>query len=300
MSRLSVHRWKDNIDLPINHLLTGVVSACYLQVRFKVTRGHNMRPALYDTEELARFLTINVVATMTEIKNVLGTEVYKTALRKLKQLNYLASYSHSGRYYTLERIAKFDHRGLWSYGGVHFSKRGTLMSTLKHFVSEAKDGYFVDELELMLSVGVKMSLSRLLADGAVSREKVANRYLYCSADPAIRKQQILTRNLMESAEQELSDEARAAVVIFLSMLDEKERRLYAGVEAIKYGFGGDQWIAKLLGMHRKTVARGRRELLSGEVEVDRARIVGGGRKPVEKKAGHHRKNRIVDGKRNSR
>jgi hypothetical protein len=61
-----------------------------------------------------------------------------------------------------------------------------------------------------------------------------------------------------------------------------ENRSYSSA-ATKYGFGGDQWIADLLGMHPKTVARGRRELLSGEVEVGRVRKPGGGRKPVEKK-----------------
>lgn len=243
-----------------------------------------MRSTQYSAETLALFLTAKVVATMPEIKHALGTDVYKTALRKLKRLSYLASYSHGGRYYTLRRIARFDHRGLWSHNDVRFSTHGTLMSTLENFVSEAKDGYFTDELEELLSVGVKVSLSRLIAGGAISREKVANRYLYCSANSGIRKQQVFTRNIMESAEQELSDEARAAIVIFLSTLDEKERRLYAGVEAIKYGFGGDRWISNILGMHPQTVARGRRELMSGEVEVDRVRKAGSGRKPAEKKA----------------
>jgi hypothetical protein len=67
------------------------------------------------------------------------------------------------------------------------------------------------------------------------------------------------------------------------LLDEKQRRLYAGVEALKYGVGGDKWIAGLLGMHLQTVARGRRELLAGDIEVGRTRKVGGGRKRVEKK-----------------
>lgn len=243
-----------------------------------------MRPTLYGVEELVRFLTTHVVATMPEIKAALGTETSKTALRKLKQLGYLASYSHSGRYYTLKRTVRFDRQGLWSYGDALFSKRGTLMSTLKHFLSTSSGGYFADELEQLLSVGVRVSLSRLIAGGAVSREKVENRYLYCSADSGIRKQQILARTLMESDEEELSEEARAAIVIFFSMLDEKQRRLYAGVEAIKHGFGGNRWISTLLGIHPKTVRRARRELLAGEVEGGRVRKAGGGRKPVEKKA----------------
>ncbi len=242
-----------------------------------------MRNTIYRADDLERFLMRNVVATMSEMQNVLGTAVYKTVLRKLKQLSYRSSYSHGGSYYTLDKIAQFDHRGLWSYHNVRFSKRGTLMSTLQHFVNASHSGYFADELRQLLSVSVKESLLRLVAKGQVSREKVANRYLYCSAEPVTRKQQLMSRNLMDLAEEELSGEAKAAIIIFLSLLDEKQRRLYAGVEAIKYGLGGDTWIAGLLGMHPQTVARGRRELLAGDVEVDRARKVGGGRKPVEKK-----------------
>jgi hypothetical protein len=242
-----------------------------------------MRRAIYRINDLERFLTGNVIATMAEIQNALGTPVYKTVLRKLKQLSYRSSYSHGGSYYTLEKIARFDHRGLWTYDDVHFSNHGTLMSTLQYFVNESHNGYFADELRLLLGVSVKESLLRLVTHGQVSRQKVANRYLYCSMQSAVRKQQLVSRTLMDSAEQEFSDEAKAAIIIFLSMLDEKQRRLYAGVEAIKYGLGGDQWIASLLGMHPQTVARGRRDLLAGDIEVDRARKVGGGRKPVEKK-----------------
>ena len=248
-----------------------------------------MRSVTYRVDDLERFLMRQVIATMSEIQSFLGAPVYKTVLRKLKQLSYRSSYSHGGGYYTLEKMASFDHRGLWSYHDVHFSSHGTLVSTLQHFANESHSGYFADELRQLLGVSVKESLLRLIANGRVAREKVANRYLYCSTQSAIRKQQLVSRRLMDLAEQELSDETKAAIIIFLSMLDEKQRRLYAGVEALKYGLGGDQWIATLLGMHPQTVARGRRELLTGEVEVDRARKVGGGRKPVEKK--HRRSSR---------
>ena len=237
---------------------------------------------------------------MAEIQNALGTPVYKTVLRKLKQLSYRSSYSHGGSYYTLEKVARFDHRGLWTYDDVHFSNYGTLMSTLEYFVNESHSGYFANELRPLLGVSVKESLLRLVTNEQVSRQKVANRYLYCSMQSAVRKQQLVSRTLMDSAEQEFSDEAKAAIIIFLSMLDEKQRRLYAGVEAIKYGVGGDQWIASLLGMHPQTVARGRRDLLAGDIEVGRARKVGGGRKPVEKNTGDHSEDRNTDGVRDGR
>ena len=79
------------------------------------------------------------------------------------------------------------------------------------------------------------------------------------------------------------NELRAAIVLFFSSLDEKQRRLYAGLEALKTGRGGDARIDELLGLDASTVARGRRELLAQDVEVERVRTAGGGRKPVEKK-----------------
>ena len=67
------------------------------------------------------------------------------------------------------------------------------------------------------------------------------------------------------------------------MLDERQRRLYAGLESLKLGHGGDVHIASLLGMDPHTVARGRQELMSGNFSSDRLREEGGGRLPQEKK-----------------
>jgi hypothetical protein len=59
--------------------------------------------------------------------------------------------------------------------------------------------------------------------------------------------------------------------------------LYAGLESLKLGRGGDRQLADFLELDPHTVARGRQQLLAQDVEVDRARRTGGGRKPVEKK-----------------
>ena len=48
----------------------------------------------------------------------------------------------------------------------------------------------------------------------------------------------------------------------------------------------DGWIADLLGIHRQTVAKGRRELLDKNIAFNRIRKEGAGRPRVEKK---HRK-----------
>jgi hypothetical protein len=81
----------------------------------------------------------------------------------------------------------------------------------------------------------------------------------------------------------VTSELKAAMILFFSLLDEQQRRLYAGLEAHKVGYGGDCKIAEFLGVSVHTVARGRRELFGEQVQRDRVRREGGGRKPAEKK-----------------
>ena len=67
---------------------------------------------------------------------------------------------------------------------------------------------------------------------------------------------------------------------FYNSLSEKDRRRYAGLEALKFGHGGGSYIARVLGSSRRTVSKGAREasgLPKREVER-RIRKPGGGRR----------------------
>ena len=75
----------------------------------------------------------------------------------------------------------------------------------------------------------------------------------------------------------------AARVLFYSLLDEQQRRLFAGLASLEWGHGGDQRMAQLFGLDVDTVARGRAELFGGQVLRERVRRVGGGRPRTEKK-----------------
>ena len=102
------------------------------------------------------------------------------------------------------------------------------------------------------------------------------------------------------AADEVADELKAAIELFFSMLDEKQRRLYAGLESLKLGYGGDQRMAEFIGMDPHTVAKGRRELIEQDFEIDRMRKAGGGRKRVKKNARSHLANRRTDAARYGR
>ncbi len=249
-----------------------------------------MRPAQFQAKSIVKLLKKQRVATIDELKSALGTDVAVTVFRKLKMLSYRTSYSHRGRYYTLDDIANFDERGLWAFRSILFSKYGTLLSTAEVFVRACEKGYFASELEDQLGVSVKDALAKLVLRERITRKRISGRYLYCSPEPSMRKRQVLSR---EAHQEELSlgsraggtfsDELKAAIVVFYSLLDEKQRRLYAALESLKWGHGGDCKIAGLLKMDVGTVARGRRELLQRDVEAERIRRTGAGRKPLEKK-----------------
>ena len=249
-----------------------------------------MRTQWYHAEVLVELFKTQKIATLPELKRALGTRADMTVFRKLREIGYRTSYSHRGKYYALAEDMDFDARGLWVFESVRFSKCGTLLDTACAFVAGADAGLFCGELENMLNVGVKEALLKLFRQGRVAREQMFGRYLYCSTDSVVRRRQVMSRRMLERGAalgfvggEAVADELKAAIVLFVSMLDEKQRRLYAGLESFKLGHGGDRKIAELTDMDVHTVARGRRELLSQDVDAERVRKAGGGRKRVEKK-----------------
>jgi hypothetical protein len=73
--------------------------------------------------------------------------------------------------------------------------------------------------------------------------------------------------------------------LFLSRLDEQQRRWYAALEAEKLGHGGIETMAQITGLNVNTISRGRKELNNEfqERPSQRVRLEGGGRKAIEKK-----------------
>ena len=238
-----------------------------------------MKPVHFVPERLEVLFRATPVATLPQLKAALGTAVDLTVFRKLAALPYRTSYSHCGAYYTLDTLAHYDERGLWSYHDIHFSRHGTLLDTAAMLVTHAPAGYFTDELDAVVHVATKDALRQLVRRGRLDRLKCEGRYLYCAREREQRQQQWAVRQ----AQQEPEDDFQAALVLFYSLLDEQQRRLFAGLESLDWSHGGDQRIARLLGLDADTVARGRTELLSGQVLRERVRRVGGGRQRAEKK-----------------
>jgi hypothetical protein len=233
----------------------------------------------YPADRLARLLNDQKVATMPQLKEALGTSVSYTVLRKLAPLGYRSSYSHGGTYFTLDSLAHYDELGLWSHHDIHFSRRGTLLATAEALVTESAAGYQGPELEAVVHVAVKDALRQLVQAGRLFRQPWQGLYLYCARDRRRRQEQWAARQ----AQSAVGEDLQAAKALFYSLLDEQQRRLYAGLESLQLGSGGQQRAAQRFGLDVDTVARGEHELRSGQVLRGRVRQRGSGRPAVEKK-----------------
>lgn len=252
-----------------------------------------MKTVNYDKKKLITFFKNQKTATIDALKAKLGTTATMTVFRKLKEIGYITSCTHRGKYYSLKNILEYDENGLCFLENICFSKHGTLTATLEVFVNNSESGYYSSELDRVFGVSTKKELLKLIQKNKIDREYIGGKYIYCSNVVSNKKLQIKNRQLKETElilgyeikNKSLNeDELKAAIILFYSLLNEKQRRLYAGLESLKFGHGGDKKIAGLFGLDIHSVAKGRKEIISNDIEkTDRIRKSGGGRQSIKKK-----------------
>ena len=194
-----------------------------------------MRPISFKPDVLRSLLLRSKIATLDELKRALGSPVAVTVFRKLKPLDYLSSYSHRGRYYTLREITDFDEQGLWSHADVYFSRFGTLLATAEALIQRSPRGYFAEELARALHVEVQDALHQLTQEQRVARQIISGKYLYLAVERSRQQAQLRTRRSLQAlptvvdpSRLEIPEaELKAAILLFYSLLDEQQRRLYA-------------------------------------------------------------------------
>src|SRR5215469_17999611 len=157
-----------------------------------------MRTAAFDASVLRHYLRRHKIADLPELKRALGTDTALTVFRKLKTLNYLVSYTHRGRFYTLPDIAHFDDHGLWSHEAVWFSRYGTLVATVEAFVNRSANGYYAAELADELHAEVQEPLRHLVQQQRLSRAEVEGQFLYTAIDSPQRRNQMLARRSVQA------------------------------------------------------------------------------------------------------
>lgn len=144
-------------------------------------------------ERVARVLKRKRVADMRTLRQMLSGRSRRSVFRDLERVGYLSSYTHSGRFYTLRSIPRFDDAGLWFCDGVGFSRAGTLKETVALQVEQAAEGRTHDELRNLLRVRVHNTLLGLVREDRIGREPLGKVFLYVSADRERAAEQISER-----------------------------------------------------------------------------------------------------------
>ena len=232
-------------------------------------------PADKTGEPLARPKSRHHAATQKR----LGHLRHLYGLAQVGPLGYRSSYSHGGTYYTLDSIAQYDELGLWSYRDIHFSRHGTLLNTAEALVTQSPAGYQCPNWKRWFTLRPRMPCGSWCKPGGSSAG--SGRAVICIVPWIARGGR--SNGPHGRPSKRPGDDLQAAKALFYSLLDEQQRRLYAGLESLQCGHGGQQRTAQRFGLDVDTVARGERELLSGQVLRERVRQPGGGRPAVEKK-----------------
>jgi hypothetical protein len=121
------------------------------------------------------------VMEMSDLERAAAPRSRRSLFRDLSALDYLSSYTHAGRYYTLRSMAVFDSDGIWRWQGVGFSRAGTLKSTVLHLVDSSQAGHTQRELQGRLGVRVHNPLLELVEDKKLGRESLDDEYVYVAA-----------------------------------------------------------------------------------------------------------------------
>jgi hypothetical protein len=150
-------------------------------------------PKIHPQKKVEKLFRKHRVVTMSDLCEVIGSSSRMTIFRRLREIEYISSYTHAGRYYTLYDIARFDSDGIWFYDDIGFSKNGSLKNAVTYLVHNGDAGKFHSDLERQLRVRVHNVLLDLVRTKQIGRTKFEGQYLYLSTDRARSIEQIEQR-----------------------------------------------------------------------------------------------------------
>ena len=142
-----------------------------------------MKRVLNIAEQIHQLLLKNTIMSLKQLRAELQDRPRSSLFRDLKKLDLISSYTHTGQYHSLTRLAKFDEDGLWFFQDVGFSRYGTLKRSLVQVITHSSAGMTHRELRKLFRVEVQKPLTALVSSNAVARQLLPSRiHVYLSAD----------------------------------------------------------------------------------------------------------------------
>jgi len=158
----------------------------------------------------SNFFNKEKCVTIKDISQVLEYSS-RSVQRLLKKLGYYSSFTHNGKWYTLEHIPEFDENGLWFYQGIGFSKWRNLTATILYLVENSVKGLTASELSSILSSSCPAILNKIHKTRKINRVKTSRGFVYISMNFATKERQL--NNLDKAAIlQHLSDSDKVIIL----------------------------------------------------------------------------------------
>ncbi len=134
-----------------------------------------MKRGLNIAEQIHQLLLKNTIMSLKQLRSELQDRPRSSLFRDLKKLDLISSYTHTGQYHALTRLAKFDEDGLWFFQDVGFSRYGTLKRSLVHVITHSQAGMTHREMKKLFRVEVQKPLTDLVSTNAVARQLLPSR-----------------------------------------------------------------------------------------------------------------------------
>lgn len=179
-------------------------------------------------KQLKKFLKKKKVSTIKEMC-LFTSKADITVKQALGNLNYITSYNHNSRFYTLTSVARFNQYGIWKYKDATFTRHYTLSNLIIELVNNSESGYNCLELKEITGVTVRGLLCSLSKKGKLVRIRYGRVFFYFTArSKRLRKRQITKRfdrgvNLQYQEENMTLSDLKKTIVILLEIIRSKPK-----------------------------------------------------------------------------
>ena len=150
--------------------------------------GSKMSLQSQKIDHLVQLFSKQKCRQIDDISNSIGYSVISVR-RFLKQIGYFRSYTHNGKWYTLQSIPAFNKNGLWHFNDIGFSKHGNLTQTIFFLVNRSRKGLTAKELSQLLKTPCHAVLTNMHKNTQLDRDKYTQEFVYLSTDRRINRRQ---------------------------------------------------------------------------------------------------------------
>ncbi len=110
--------------------------------------------------------------------------------RFLGETGYYSSFTHNGKWYTLQTIPHFDKDGIWFFDVIGFSRAGSLTNTLINLIVRSRAGMTAEQLGIKLRSRCHSVLVQLYRQHKIQRQKQGRSYIYLAMNPSTQALQL--------------------------------------------------------------------------------------------------------------